>query len=277
MGVVYAAVDAAGRRVAVKAVHPHLAADAEFRSRFRREVQALGRVSGPLLGLLLAADPEADVPWLATGYVAGPTLREHVSTNGPLTGAQTCLLAAGTAGALAAIHEAGVIHRDLTPDNVILSPRGPHILDFGIAHLRDATAVTRTGVLTGTPGWLSPEQYRGDVAGTPADVFAWGAVVAYAGSGRAPFGTGASEAVALRVMRESPDLAALPADLRGLVTSCLAKDPADRPAARVLADRAADLLGRQVTQPLGTDGQRTTPVSEALATLWHVPSTEDTA
>ncbi|MEO3756525.1 serine/threonine-protein kinase [Streptomyces sp. B6B3] len=276
-GVVYAAVDAAGRRVAVKAVHPHLAADTEFRSRLRREVQALGRVSGPHLGVLLDADPEADVPWLATGYVAGPTLREHVSANGPLAGAQPYLLAAGTAGALAAIHAADVVHRDLKPDNVVLSPRGPHILDFGIAHLTDATAITRTGVVTGTPGWLSPEQYRGDAGGMPADVFAWGAVVAYAGTGRAPFGTGAAEAVALRVMRESPDVDALPADLRELVTSCLAKDLADRPAARVLADRTAELLGRQATQPLGPEGQGTTLVAEALATRWHMPIAEDPA
>jgi serine/threonine protein kinase len=176
MGTVYVAVGERGERVAVKAVHAGQAADEQFRARFRREVQVLRRVSGPCLVPLLDADPEAEIPWLVTAYVPGLTLGEHMAVHGPLAGIQLHLFAAGAAGALEAAGTAGVVRRDLKPANVILAPDGPRVLDFGIAHVADGTAVTRTGMLTGTPGWLSPEYYRDGTAGPPGDVFAWGAL-----------------------------------------------------------------------------------------------------
>ncbi|MET8695345.1 serine/threonine-protein kinase [Streptomyces bauhiniae] len=158
--------------MAVKVVHPAQADDDEFRARFKREVEVSRRVTGPCLVPLLAADPGAAVPWLATAYVPGPTLGEHIAAHGPLSGARLYGLAAGTAAALAAVHTAGVVHRDVKPGNVILAPDGPRVLDFGIAHALDGTSVTRTGVMTGTAGWISPEGYRTGVAGPAGDVFA---------------------------------------------------------------------------------------------------------
>ncbi|MEU6654712.1 serine/threonine-protein kinase [Streptomyces sp. NPDC046900] len=201
MGTVYAAVGERGERVAVKVVHAGQVADEQFRARFRRGVQVLARVSGPCLVPLLDADPEAETPWLATAYVPGLTLSQHAAAHGPLAGIRLHLFAAGTARALAAVHAAGVVHRDLKPANVILAPDGPRVLDFGIAHDADGTAVTRSGMLTGTPGWLSPEYYRDGSAGPPGDVFAWGALLAFAATGRHPFGTGTAEAVAFRVLQ----------------------------------------------------------------------------
>lgn len=249
MGTVYAAVGERGERVAVKAVHAGQAADDQFRARFRREVQVLRRVSGPCLVPLLEADPEADIAWLATAYVPGLTLGEHTAMHGPLAGIQLHLFAAGTAGALAAVHGAGVVHRDLKPANVILAPDGPRVLDFGIAHVADGAAVTRTSMLTGTPGWLSPEYYRDGTAGPPGDVFAWGVLLAFAATGRHPFGN--AEAVAFRVLSAEPDLDGVPDDMLSLVTACLAKDPAHRPSSAVVAQKTAERLGEQATQVLG--------------------------
>ncbi|MFD6549675.1 serine/threonine-protein kinase [Streptomyces sp. NPDC058398] len=217
MGTVFAAVSAAGERMAVKVIHPAQAADDEFRARFRREVQLSLRVAGPCLVPVHDADTEAALPWLATPFIPGPTLDGHVAVNGPLAGAHLYALAAGTAAALGAIHAAAVVHRDVKPSNVILAPSGPQVLDFGIAHALDGTSVTRTGVLTGTPGWISPEHYRSGEVGPHGDVFAWEALVAYAASGRLPFGSGAVDAVAFRVMSAEPDLDGVPSDLLPLV------------------------------------------------------------
>ncbi|MHA6757802.1 serine/threonine-protein kinase [Streptacidiphilus sp. PAMC 29251] len=189
-------------------------------------------MSGPCLVPLLDSDPAAQIPWLATDYVPGPTLQQHLTTHGPLTGIQLHLFAAGTAGALTAIHAAGVVHRDLKPANVILSPQGPKVLDFGIAGVADGTSLTATGVVAGTPGWISPEYYTQGVSGPAGDVFAWGAMIAYASSGRLPFGSGQEAAVAYRVISEEADLHGVPQELSGIVASCLAKDPARRPRAR---------------------------------------------
>jgi eukaryotic-like serine/threonine-protein kinase len=145
MGTVYAALSASGERMAVKVVHPAQAADDEFRARFRREVQLSQRVTGPCLVQVVDADPDAPAPWLATTFVPGPALNQYVAGEGPLTGARLYALAAGTAAALSAVHEAGVVHREVKPQNVILAPSGPIVLDFGIAHALDGTSVSKPG------------------------------------------------------------------------------------------------------------------------------------
>ncbi|WP_326589661.1 serine/threonine protein kinase [Streptomyces sp. NBC_01294] len=278
MGTVHAALSDDGTRVAVKVVHPAQADDPEFRARFRREVQLSARVSGPCLIPLLAADPEAELPWLATAYAPGPTLNQHLAAHGPLTGSTLYAFATGTAQALAAIHAAGVIHRDVKPQNVILSPAGPRVLDFGIAHAADGTSVTRTGVMTGTPGWISPEHYRTGTAGPAGDVFAWGALVAYAATGRLPFGTGAPDVVAFRVMSGDPDLDGIRAELREVVSKALAKEPGHRISAICAAESCSLLLSDQSTQVLPTDaGPEPTRVGALVAEEWRVPPVDDPA
>ncbi|MEU7723846.1 protein kinase [Streptomyces sp. NPDC040724] len=277
MGTVYAALDGRGGRVALKTVHPQLAADPQFRARFHREAGVLRRVAGPGLVPFVDADPAAGIPWLVTEYVPGPTLHEHVAACGPLSGGRLLLFAAGTAASLAAVHAAEVVHRDLKPANVILSPHGPRVLDFGIAHVTDGTAVTRTGVMTGTPGWISPEQYRGGTVDSPGDVFAWGALVAYAATGRPVFGTGAPDVIAYRVLREEPDLAGVPQELVGVITACLAKEPAQRPAAKDLEEVTSDLLGSAATQLLAVTPGQPTAVHHLIATQWRMPTLEDPA
>ncbi|MGX1541149.1 protein kinase domain-containing protein [Streptomyces adustus] len=278
MGVVYAALDPEGQRVAVKVIHTSYAGNEEFRSRFRREVELSRRVTGPCLVPLLDADPDAATPWLATQYTPGSPLDRHISAHGPVTGARLYALAAGTAAGLAAVHQAGVVHRDVKPANVILTDAGPRVLDFGIAHALEGTAVTRTGVMTGTPGWISPEQYRTGAGGTPADVFAWGALVAYAATGRLPFGVGAADVVAFRVLSEDPDLDGMPADLRLLAEQALAKDPQDRPAAVGLAAQCTELLASQDTQvPVSSAGHQATLVADLVASHWDMPTAEDPA
>ncbi|MER7536941.1 protein kinase [Streptomyces sp. NPDC097704] len=276
MGTVHAGLDRTGLRVAVKIIHPAQAEDPEFRARFRREVQLSARVQGPCLIPLLAADPDADSPWLATAYTPGLTLDQHLTAYGPLSGSALLAFASGTAQALADIHAAGIVHRDVKPQNVVLTPAGPRMLDFGIAHSADGTSVTRTGVMTGTPGWISPEHYRTGTAGPEGDVFAWGALVACAGTGRLPFGTGALDAVAYRVMSEEPDLHDLPGGLQELVERALAKEPSDRPVAPDVVTECVGLLSAHTTQVV-SPGSNPTLISDLVATQWHVPVPDDPA
>ncbi|MEU3016305.1 serine/threonine-protein kinase [Nocardiopsis sp. NPDC007018] len=243
MGVVYAALDDRDRRVAVKCVHRVLASDADFRDRFAREVGLVRRVRATCVPEFLGADTRAEVPWLATEYVPGPTLAESVGTRGPLSGSALTGFAFGVAEALTAIHAAGVVHRDLKPGNVILAPGGPKVLDFGIARATDGTALTRTGGLVGTPGWISPEQYRGAPATELSDVFAWGGLVAHAATGQGPFGAGTSDVVVARILSEPPSLSGVPEPLRGVVARALAKDPDARPSAIELRHTLAGVLG----------------------------------
>ncbi|MGW0804102.1 protein kinase domain-containing protein [Nonomuraea sp. NPDC002799] len=250
MGVVYAGVGPDGARVAVKVIHPGLAADPHFRDRFVREVDLLSRVRGRCTVSVLAADTAAAPPWLATEFVAGPTLGTYVQDNAPLRSDQLLSFGVDIAEALTDIHRAGIVHRDLKPGNVILSGSGAKVLDFGIARAFDESGLTGTGALIGTPGWISPEQYRGDQANAAADVFAWGALMVYASTGRPPFGTGAPDVLAYRVMSVDPDLSGVPAHVRDLVRGALAKDRAARPT-------ASDLLSalRTGTIPLPRQGR----------------------
>ncbi|WP_328619786.1 serine/threonine-protein kinase [Streptomyces sp. NBC_00354] len=278
MGTVHAGLDPAGLRVAVKVVHPAHAEDPEFRARFRREVQLSARVQGPCLIPLLAADPDAETPWLATAYAPGLTLEQHLAVHGPLSGGTLYAFATGTARALAAIHAADVVHRDVKPQNVILTPAGPRVLDFGIAHAADGTSVTRTGVMTGTPGWISPEHYRTGTAGPEGDVFAWGALVSYAATGRLPFGTGAPDVVAYRVMSGDPDLDGLPGELRRTVEKALAKSPDERMTAGSAAEECARLLATQATHVLTAGaGPGATRADHLVTGEWNVPGVEDPA
>jgi serine/threonine protein kinase len=240
MGVVYAATHA-GTRAAVKLIRSEYAADVHFRERFRREVALLSRVEGACVSRFLAADTEAARPWLATSYVPGPTLNAHVGRSGPLRGSALLSVAIVVAEALAVIHRAGVIHRDLKPSNVILSQDGPKVLDFGIARALDETAITVTHVFVGSSGWASPEQYQGHAIGPASDVYGWGAVIAFAATGRPPLGTGTIEVMAHRVLKEKPNLDGVPDSLRGLVASALEKDPTDRPTVHTLIEALADL------------------------------------
>ena len=216
--------------MALKVVRPELSDDQDFRARFRQEIQAARRVHGLYTAQVLDADPAASPPWLVTAYVPGPSLQQAVAGHGPMPEATVFRLIAGVAEALQAIHAAGVVHRDLKPSNVILAPDGPRVIDFGIARALEATSLTRTGMMVGSPQFMAPEQIL-DQPVTPAiDVFALGALAAYAARGRPPFGEGQSAAVSYRVLHEPPDLDGCPPQLRTLIEPCLRKQAADRPA-----------------------------------------------
>ncbi|MFD6274960.1 serine/threonine-protein kinase [Streptomyces sp. NPDC060209] len=240
MGRVYLGRSAGGRTVAVKVVHPHFALDEQFRARFRREVDAARRLGAQWTAPVLDADPDAAVPWVATGYVAGPPLSDAVTRYGPLPEYAVRTLGAGLGEALDAVHAHGLIHRDVKPSNVLLALDGPRLIDFGIARALGATvSLTSTGVSVGSPGYMAPEQIRGlDISGA-ADVFSLGAVLAYAATGTAPFPGDSSAVLLYKVVHEEPELGDLEGELRELVAGCLAKDPAGRPAPAELARRLA--------------------------------------
>ncbi|MFE3763648.1 serine/threonine-protein kinase [Streptomyces sp. NPDC059104] len=231
-----------GRLAAVKQVHAELARDEGFRARFRREVEASGKVSGAYTAPVIDADPEAETPWLASRFVAGPALSRVLDVGGPLPEPAVRRLAAGLAHALADVHGAGLIHRDLKPSNVLLAEDGVRVIDFGIVRaVGDQTRITHTGMLIGSPAFMSPEQALGQELTPASDVFSLGATLFAACTGRVPFGGGGAMAkVLLDVVRAEPDLDEVPAGLRGIVERCLAKDPAARPAPWELLD----LLGR---------------------------------
>ncbi|WP_079166518.1 serine/threonine-protein kinase, partial [Streptomyces oceani] len=245
MGRVYLGRSPGGRTVAVKVVHPHFASDDEFRARFRREVDSARRVGGDWTAPVLDADPDAPMPWVATGYVAGPTLREAVAVHGPLP--ESCVRAVGTglAEALSAVHGLGLVHRDIKPSNVMLTLDGPRLIDFGVSRATDGTSVvTSAGVTVGSPGYMSPEQVLGkSTVGPPTDVFSLGAVLGYAGTGASPFPGDSSAALLYRVVHEEPELDGLPDSLRELVVGCLAKEAAERPTPADLVEGLAGPAG----------------------------------
>ncbi|GAA4095761.1 serine/threonine-protein kinase [Actinomadura miaoliensis] len=237
MGQVFLGRSPGGRPVAVKVVRPELAGDAAFRRRFAMEGEAARRVGGFYTAQVVDADPHADPPWLVTAFVPGPSLLQAVQEDGPLPARTLGVLGAGLAEGLAAIHRAGLVHRDLKPGNIILAADGPRVIDFGIVRALDA-AHTSTAVL-GTPGFMSPEQARGLDVGPPSDVFALGSVLTFAATGSGPFGTGSAEAIVYRIVHQEPDLTGLPAHLAGLVRACLAKDPEQRPRLAQILDSLA--------------------------------------
>lgn len=235
MGVVFLARSPGGRLVAVKVVGPELADDPGFRDRFRQEVAAMRAVGGFWTAAVVDADP--DGLWLATEYVPGPTLYAAVAAGGPLPVPALRALVAGLAEALRAIHGAGLVHRDLKPANVLLAADGPRVIDFGIAKALESVGLTATGMLVGTPGYLSPEQIEGRDATPASDVFALGAVVVHAATGEGPFGTGDVAALMYRAVHAAPQLDGVPPELRPLVARCLTRDPAARPTpAQLLAE-----------------------------------------
>ncbi|MER6223365.1 protein kinase domain-containing protein [Streptomyces sp. 900105755] len=235
MGHVYLARSERGRTVAVKLVRAELAEHEEFRARFRQEVRNAQRVGGFWTAPVLDADTEAAVPWVATGYVAGPSLQRVVEhDHGPLPERSVRILAAGLAHALGNIHAAGIVHRDLKPSNVMLTIEGPRVIDFGIARALETLPgerLTQTGSLLGSPGFMAPEQVRGDRITPACDIFCLGSVLAYAATGRLPFGAteGGAHALMFRIAQEDPDLSGLPEDIADVVRDCLRKDPAARP------------------------------------------------
>ncbi|MFD7082603.1 serine/threonine-protein kinase [Streptomyces sp. NPDC059918] len=245
MGVVYLGSDRRGQRVALKVIRPDLAEDQEFRSRFAREVSAARRIRGGCTARLVAADLEAERPWFATQYVPGPSLHDKVAEEGPLTAAQIAAIGAALSEGLVAVHEAGVVHRDLKPSNILLSPKGPRIIDFGIAWATGASTLTHVGTAVGSPGFLAPEQVRGAAVTPATDVFALGATLAYAATADSPFGHGSSEVMLYRVVHEEPHLIGVPDALAPLVQACLAKDPEERPTTLQLSMRLKEIAARE--------------------------------
>jgi hypothetical protein len=252
MGRVYLGLSPGGRAVAVKVIRAELAQDPEFRARFRREVAVAQTVSGLYTAPVLDADTDGPEPWLATAYVPGPSLADAVTRHGPLPAASVLMLAAGLAEALTAIHNAGIVHRDLKPANVLLAADGPRLIDFGISRAAEASALTHTGLVVGSPGFMSPEQAEGREVGPASDVFSLGAVLAFAATGQGPFGSGSTPALVYRVVHNPPDLDQVPAGIRPLAERCLAKDPGARPTAAALLAGAAypvqDWLPEPVTR-----------------------------
>ncbi|MET7717787.1 serine/threonine-protein kinase [Streptomyces sp. NPDC005407] len=245
MGVVYLGSDRRGQRVALKVIRPDLAEDQEFRSRFAREVSAARRIRGGCTARLVAADLEADRPWFATQYVPGPSLHDKVAEDGTLLAAEVAAIGAALSEGLVAVHEAGVVHRDLKPSNILLSPKGPRIIDFGIAWATGASTLTHVGTAVGSPGFLAPEQVRGAAVTPATDVFALGATLAYAATADSPFGHGSSEVMLYRVVHEEPQLYGVPDALAPLVRACLAKDPEERPSTLQLSMRLKEIAARE--------------------------------
>ncbi|WP_329118825.1 outer membrane protein assembly factor BamB family protein [Streptomyces sp. NBC_01465] len=266
MGKVYLARSPGGRTVAVKVVRPELAADQDFRQRFRHEVEIARAVSGRYTAPVVDADPEATLPWLATAYVLGPDLTDVVTAHGALPEHTVRALGAGLAAALQEIHAAGLIHRDLKPSNVLLAADGPRVIDFGIARAVDGNRLTQTGVVVGSPGYMPPEQALGQDVGVAGDIFSLGGVLAFAATGRNVFGEDLAPAAMLyQVVHAEPDLTGAPPMLTGLIRACLAKDPAARPSpAEIINSLApggtgqvlADWLPSSVSSTIATHASR---------------------
>ncbi|MBO2445836.1 serine/threonine protein kinase [Actinomadura barringtoniae] len=261
MGTVFLGEDPSGRRVAVKVINRELAGEAAFRERFRREVTAARQVRRFCTAPVIGAELDRDPLYVVTEFIEGPSLDQAVADRGALPGSDLEGLAVGVATALAAIHGAGIVHRDLKPANVLLSSTGPRVIDFGIARALDAAeGPTRTGQLVGTPNYLPPELLRGEPITPASDVFSWGCVVAFAGTGSAPFAGKTVPEIFYRVAHEAPSLGGLDEDLRELVTAALDKNPDNRPSVQELLAR---LVGHQEVNPA--------QIAETVQASWHGP------
>ncbi|GAB2748477.1 hypothetical protein GCM10027174_23500 [Salinifilum aidingensis] len=245
MGGVYLGRSKGGRMVAVKVVRPDLAEDPEFRERFRREVDMARSVGGFWTAAVVDADPDAETPWLATEYVAGPTLHGAVAEHGPLPEPTVRALGAGLAEALTAIHRRGLVHRDLKPGNVLLAQDGPRVIDFGISRAMTGSTLTATGMFLGTPGFFSPEQTTGEKVGPASDVFSLGTVLVFAAAGHGPFEADNTAALLYHLAHGEPDLAGVPDELRPLLAACLSKDPHVRPSPEAIVAQLGDLHSGQ--------------------------------
>ena len=246
MGQVFLGRSAAGRLVAVKTIKAELADEPDFRTRFGHEVAAARRVSGAFTAAVVAADSEADIPWLATVYVPAPSLAQLVRSCGALPVPAVRWLAAGCAEALDSIHGAGLVHRDLKPSNVLVSPDGPRVIDFGVARAAERIALTVTRGGVGTPAYMAPEQARDTRQATSAsDIFALGATMLFAATGHPPYQGETVMDVLVRLATGPPDLSGLPAELTDVVAACLERDPRNRPIVSVTARPARAGAGRR--------------------------------
>ena len=264
MGQVFLGRSTAGRLVAVKTIKIEFAEEAGFRARFAHEVAAARRVSGVFTAAVVAADADADMPWLATAYVPAPSLTQLVRTCGPLPVPATQWLAAGCAEALESIHLAGLVHRDLKPSNVLVSPDGPRVIDFGVARAAERVQLTVTRGAVGTPAYMAPEQARDTrQASAASDVFSLGATLLYAATGHAPYQGETVMDVLVRLATEPPDLAGLPSELTGLVTACLERSPRQRPTSATLLSQ----LGPYVEEGAAHNGHHAYLTDPAMAVI----------
>ncbi|GLY13377.1 hypothetical protein Kisp01_03930 [Kineosporia sp. NBRC 101677] len=273
MGVVHLGLDPNGKAVAVKVLRPHVAGDPDARRRLAREVATLRRVRHPRVAGVLDADVESDVPYIVTSFVPGKTLEKHVRDHGPLPRGHVARIGKVMADALRTVHSAGVVHRDVKPANVMLLDGEPVLIDFGIAHAADESRITHTGLVMGTPGYLSPEIIGGDPVSSATDWWGWGATLAYAATGRPPFGTGPIEVVLDRVRRGATDLDGVDEGLRSTLTAALSVDPRVRPhPEELIAGLAAPAPARPTTGPQpqipawGTGGAYVSPDEETIRT-----------
>ncbi len=273
MGVVHLALDPNGRAVALKLLRPHVAHDRDARTRLAREVDVLGRIQDPRVAAVIDADLDGDRPYLVTRYVPGPPLDDVVREHGPVPGADLLRLGRGLAEALHAIHAADVIHRDLKPGNVLMLDGDPVLIDFGIAHVADDVRITMTGLVMGTPGYLSPEVVEGAPVTEATDWWGWAATLAFAASGAPPFGRGPMDAVLSRVSRGEPDLTGVDPRLAPLLYAALSPEPRQRPD----ADEVVDALeryatGQPVTQALATQPRHTQVLEQRPTAQWERPA-----
>jgi Protein kinase domain len=246
MGQVFLGRSAAGRLVAVKTIRIELADEAGFRARFAHEVAAARRVSGAFTAAVVAANPDAEMPWLATAYVPAPSLAALVKACGPLPVPATRWLAAGCAEALESIHSAGLVHRDLKPSNVLVAPDGPRVIDFGVARATERIQLTVTRGAVGTPAYMAPEQARDTrQASVASDMFSLGATLMFAATGHAPYNGETVMDILVRLATEPPDLTGLPAELAGIIGACLERSPRRRPTSAALLAQLGPFLGTQ--------------------------------
>jgi len=260
MGQVFLGQSPGGRLVAVKLIRSELASDPDFRARFAREVTTARTISGIFTVPVVDADVDGPQPWLVTAFVEGPSLADAVASQGPVSAGPALTLAAGLAEGLEVIHAAGVVHRDLKPSNVLLAADGPRIIDFGISHSADASGLTRTGWVAGSPGFMSPEQAEGIPAGPASDIFSLGSVLVFSVTGSEPFGSGTAAALLYRVVHSRPDTSQVPASIRPLVERCLEKDPRHRPT-------AGEIVAELGSAPPAA-GWRPEPAGDQAGTGW---------